>query len=230
MPLLVADTEAGAAEVLYDLARRWAATAADFGLVYLQLALYLSLISRWRYLSLADLYEQVKNPQLAIKISAFFMPQNSPLRRSSEIRWRSISTPSTRPTKPSSGCRNCSRSTGRHRRDHGAGGILRGRRFRRMRAGLQQGVATIANRAPGLARSSYFRGICNERAKAWAQAEADLREALKLYRSAARAELSRLFVDRPGASISRRHADPIRRAVEQRPDDCFGVDSRRISG
>jgi Flp pilus assembly protein TadD len=71
----------------------------------------------------------------------------------------------------------------------------------------------------------YFRGICYERAKQWGNAEADLKKALELY------------PDQPhvlnylGYSWIDQHVNlddgmrMIKRAVEQRPDDGYIVDS-----
>ena len=59
----------------------------------------------------------------------------------------------------------------------------------------------------------YFRGICYERSKQWPNAEADLKKALRaVSRPAAGAQLSRLFLGRPGRQSRRRHEhDPPRR-------------------
>ena len=85
MPPLVDSAQAGAAEVLYGLGAALGRRGGeDLGLVYLQLALYLAPNQPLALLSLADLYEQVKNPQLAIKIYER-VPQTSPLRRNAEI-------------------------------------------------------------------------------------------------------------------------------------------------
>ena len=53
-------------------------------MVYLQLALYLTPQQPLALLSLADLYEQLKKPEFAIKVYER-VPANSPLRRNSEI-------------------------------------------------------------------------------------------------------------------------------------------------
>src|SRR6185369_7317135 len=85
LPPLVTDAQSGAAEVLYGLGAALGRRGGeDLGLVYLQLALYLAPNQPLALLSLADLYEQVKNPELAIKMYER-VPQNSPLRRNAEI-------------------------------------------------------------------------------------------------------------------------------------------------
>ena len=68
LPPLVDNVQTGAAEVLYGLAAALGRRGGeDLGLVYFQLALYLAPQQPLALLSLADLYEQVKNPHLAIK-------------------------------------------------------------------------------------------------------------------------------------------------------------------
>jgi hypothetical protein len=91
-------------------ARRWADRGGeDLGLVYLQLALYLAPINRWRCCRSPICHEQVKNPQLAIKIYER-MPQSSPLRRNAEIQMAvNLDTRRQTPTRPSSDCISCSR-------------------------------------------------------------------------------------------------------------------------
>ena len=69
LPPLVDSPQAGAAEVLYGLGAALGRRGGeDLGLVYLQLALYLAPNHPLALLSLADLYEQVKKPELAIKV------------------------------------------------------------------------------------------------------------------------------------------------------------------
>ena len=85
LPLLVDNAQAGAAEVLYGLGASLGRRGGeDLGLVYLQLALYLAPSHPLALLSLADLYEAMKKPQLAIKIYER-VPQKSPLRRNAEV-------------------------------------------------------------------------------------------------------------------------------------------------
>jgi Flp pilus assembly protein TadD len=106
------------------------------------------------------------------------------------------------------------------------GGILRGRKdFAECAQVYSKGIATITDPARPNWLIYYFRGICNERAKNWKDAEADLKQALKLY------------PDQPhvlnylGYSWIDQHVNldegmqMIRRAVEQRPDDGYIVDS-----
>src|SRR5207302_5109862 len=71
----------------------------------------------------------------------------------------------------------------------------------------------------------YFRGICNERAKQWARAEGDLKRALELYPEQPHVlnYLGYSWVDQ-GINLDD-GMRMIRRAVDQRPDDGYIVDS-----
>ena len=174
----------GAAEVLYGIGAALGRRGGeDLGLAYLQLALYLSPQHPLALLSLADLYEAMKKPQLAIKIYEQ-VPAASPLRRNAEIQMAT------------------NLDTARaHRRSEGAAGQTDRRLIRRTskpswRSGniqrarksyadcaetYRKGIATIGNPEKPNWLIFYFRGICHERAKQWSPAEADLKKALELF-------------------------------------------------
>jgi Flp pilus assembly protein TadD len=71
----------------------------------------------------------------------------------------------------------------------------------------------------------YFRGICYERSKQWPKAEADMRKALELYPEQPQVlnYLGYSWIDQ-GVNLED-GMRMIRRAVEQRPDDGYIVDS-----
>jgi Flp pilus assembly protein TadD len=71
----------------------------------------------------------------------------------------------------------------------------------------------------------YFRGICFERSKQWAKAEADLKKALELYPDQAHVlnYLGYSWIDQ-GINLDD-GMRMIKRAVEQRADDGYIVDS-----
>ncbi|HEY1980004.1 MAG TPA: tetratricopeptide repeat protein, partial [Xanthobacteraceae bacterium] len=71
----------------------------------------------------------------------------------------------------------------------------------------------------------YFRGICNERSHQWPAAEADMKKALELYpeQPLVLNYLGYSWVDQ-GQHMTE-GMDMIRRAVDQRPDDGYIVDS-----
>src|SRR5260221_13228182 len=85
LPPLVDSAQAGAAEALYGLGASLGRRGGeDLGLVYLQLALYLTPQHPLALLSLADLFESLKKSELAIKTYEQ-VPASSPLRRNAEI-------------------------------------------------------------------------------------------------------------------------------------------------
>src|SRR5215468_8472169 len=85
LPPLVDSAQAGAAEALYGIGATLIRRGGeDLALVYLQLALYLQPTHPMALLSLADLYESVKKPQMAIKVYER-VPASSPLKRNAQI-------------------------------------------------------------------------------------------------------------------------------------------------
>src|SRR5467141_3654870 len=85
LPLMVDTPQAGAAEVLYGLGASLGRLGGeDLGLIYLQLALYLAPSHPLALLSLGDLYEAMKKPELANQTYER-VPLNSPLHRNAQI-------------------------------------------------------------------------------------------------------------------------------------------------
>lgn len=227
LPLLVDTPQAGAAEVLYGLGAALGRRGGeDLGLVYLQLALYLAPRQPLALLSLADLYEQVKNPRLAIQVYDR-VPQNSPLRRNAEIQ---LATNLDAIDRTDEAKQRLEKLIAERPGDTEAimalGNILRGRKaFAECAKVYGQGIATIETPERPHWLIYYFRGICHERAKAWPAAEADLKVALKLYPDQPHVlnYLGYSWVDQ-GVNLDE-GMRMIRRAVEQRPDDGYIVDS-----
>ena len=189
----------------------------DLGLVYLQLALYLAPHQPLALLSLADLYEQMKNPLLAIKVYER-VPQNSPLRRNSEIQ---LAVNLDTLDRTDEAKQRLQKLIAERPDDVDAimalGNILRGRKmFAECAKVYSKGISTIANPERPNWLIFYFRGICNERDKKWQQAEADLKQALKLFPDQPHVlnYLGYSWIDQ-GAESRRRHADdpPRRRAA-----------------
>src|SRR5262249_40408230 len=82
---LIDNVQAGAAEALYGLGASLGRQGGeDLGLVYLQLAVYLQPKHALALLSLADLYENLKKPNMAIRFYER-VPQESPPRRNAQI-------------------------------------------------------------------------------------------------------------------------------------------------
>jgi tetratricopeptide (TPR) repeat protein len=227
LPALVDSAQLGAAEVLYGLGAALGRRGGeDLGLVYLQLSLYFAPNQPLALLSLADLHEQVKNPKLAIKVYER-VPQNSPLRRNADIQ---IATNLDMIDRTDEAKQRLNKLIANRADDLDAimalGNIQRARKaFDECAETYGKGIATIAKPERPNWLIFYFRGICYERSKKWELAEADLKVALKLYPDQPHVlnYLGYSWVDQ-GVNLDE-GMRMIRRAVEQRPDDGYIVDS-----
>ena len=224
---LVSTPQAGAAEALYGLGASLGRQGGeDLALVYLQLALYLAPQQPLALLSLADLYENMKKPQLAIKIFER-VPPKSPLRRNAEIQM-AINLDAIDRTDEAR--QHLEKLIEQRPKDLEAitamGNILRGRKmFAECAEAYGKGIDAITQVAKPNWLIFYFRGICFERSKQWPKAEADLKKALELFPDQPHVlnYLGYSWVDK-GINLDD-GMRMIRRAVEQRPDDGYIVDS-----
>jgi tetratricopeptide (TPR) repeat protein len=227
LPPLVADAQAGAAEALYGLGASLGRRGGeDLGLVYLQLALYLQPSHPLALLSLADLYEAMKKQQLAIKIYER-VPAKSPLRRNAEIQL-AINLDALERTDEAK--KHLERLIAARPQDTEAilalGTILRGRKqFAECADVYSKGVATLGKPEKANWLIYYFRGICFERSKQWAKAEGDLKTALEVFPDQPHVlnYLGYSWVDQ-GINLDE-GMRMIQRAVDQRSDDGYIVDS-----
>jgi tetratricopeptide (TPR) repeat protein len=227
LPLLVATAQAGAAEALYGLGASLGRRGGeDLGLVYLQLGLYLSPNHPLALLSLADLYESVKKPALAIKVYER-VPASSPLRRNAVIQMAANLDALERAEEAEKHLATVIKE----RPDDveaimALGNVLRGhKKFAECADAYSKAVATI--RQPDKSNWSvfYFRGICYERSKQWSKAEADLKKALELFPDQPHVlnYLGYSWIDQ-GINLDE-GMEMIKKAVQQRPDDGYIVDS-----
>ena len=225
---LVDSPQAGAAEALYgigaSLTRRG---GEDLALVYLQLALYLKPDHSLALLSLADLYESVKKPAMAIKVYER-VPANSPLKRNAQIQQ---ATDLDAADRSEEAIKILKGVTAEDPKDLEAimalGNIERGKKkFADCAQTYTQGIDVQAAQGdkPNWV-SFYFRGICQERSKQWAKAEADMRKALELQPEQPHVlnYLGYSWIDQ-GINLDDA-MKMIKRAVDQRPDDGYIVDS-----
>ena len=190
----------------------------DLALVYLQLAIYLAPRHPLALMSLADLYEQLKKPALALKVYER-VPSESPLRRNADIQ---IGDQSRRARAHRGGEEDTGKADRRpartisKRSSRSATSCACARNSRNAPTPTPRASRRSRSREKPNWMLFYFRGICYERSKQWPKAEADLKKrARTLSRPAARAQLSRLLVDRSGRQPRRRHEDdpPRRRAA-----------------
>ena len=220
--------QAGAAEALYgigaSLTRRG---GEDLALVYLQLALYLKPDHSLALLSLADLYVSVKKPAMAIKVYER-VPAASPLKRNAQIQQ---ATDLDAVDRSEEAIRILKGVISEDPKDLEAimalGNIERGKKkFADCAQTYTQGIDVQAAQGdkPNWV-SFYFRGICQERSKQWAKAEADMRKALALQPEQPHVlnYLGYSWIDQ-GINLDEA-MKMIKRAVDQRPDDGYIVDS-----
>ncbi|HXP72808.1 MAG TPA: tetratricopeptide repeat protein, partial [Stellaceae bacterium] len=187
LPRMVDSVQAGAAEALYGLGaalgrREEEMSLANRGLAYLQLALYLEPNHALAQLSLADLYEAMKKPELAIKTYER-VPASSPLKRNAEIQL-GIDLDTLERTDEAK--KHLEKLIANKPDDMEAiialANILRERKQYDACADTY-GKAVNHLGTPSKANWTifYFRGICFERAKQWAKAETDFKHALELF-------------------------------------------------
>jgi tetratricopeptide (TPR) repeat protein len=227
LPLLIDSPQAGAAEVLYGLGSALGRRGGEeLGLIYLQLALYLVPQHPLALLSLADLYEGIKKPELAIKTYER-VPATSPLLRNALIQ-SSINLDTLERTDEAK--TNLVKLIAEHPDDLEAimalGNVQRGRKaFAECADTYAKGIATLSKDEKSNWVIYYFRGICYERSKQWAKAETDLKKSLDLFPDQPHVlnYLGYSWVDQ-GINLDE-GMRMIKRAVEQRADDGYIVDS-----
>jgi tetratricopeptide (TPR) repeat protein len=224
---MVRSAAAGAAEVLFGLGAALGRQGGeDIGLIYLQLAIYLDPEHPLALLSLADLYEMMKKPELAIE-AYDRVPVNSPLRRNAEIQ-RGLNLEAME--RPDEAKKKLDDLVAQKPDDTEAiialGNVLRSRKQ------FKEAAEVYSKVLDGIKEPTrqhwtlfYFRGICYERAKDWPKAEKDLQKALELYPDQPQVlnYLGYSWVDQ-GLYLDRA-VQMIRRAVELRPNDGYIVDS-----
>jgi tetratricopeptide (TPR) repeat protein len=227
LPLMVDTPQAGAAEVLYGLGAALGRRGGeDLGLIYLQLALYLAPSHSLTLLSLGDLYEAMKKPELANKIYER-VPLNSPLQRNAQIQLAlNLDTLDRSDEARASLEKLITANPNDLEAIMALGNVMRGRKqFAECADVYSKGVDTIAKPEKSNWVIYYFRGICLERAKQWAKAEADLKKSLELFPEQPHVlnYLGYSWIDQ-GINLDQ-GMGMIRRAVEQRADDGYIVDS-----
>ncbi len=229
LPQLVDSPQTGAAEALYgigaSLTRRG---GEDLALVYLQLALYLAPNHPMALLSLADLYESVKKPQMAISVYER-MPANSPLKRNAQIQ---LATDLDAADRSDEAIKILKDVTEQDPKDLEAimalGNVERGRKkFADCAQTYTKGIDVISTSTEDKPNwvYYYFRGICEERSKDWDKAQADMKKALEIQPEQPHVlnYLGYSWIDR-GTNLDEA-MKMIKRAVDQRPDDGYIVDS-----
>jgi tetratricopeptide (TPR) repeat protein len=226
LPPLVDSPQAGAAEALYTIGAALGRRGEDVGIVYLQLALYLAPNHALALTALADIYEGIRKPELAIKTYER-VATASPLSHNARIQ-RALNLDQVDRTDEA--VADLDRIIEANASDREAamalGNILRSRKkFAECANVYSKVVDDIAQVQKTDWIVYYFRGICYERSKQWPKAEIDMKKALELSpdQPLVLNYLGYSWVDQ-GVYLEE-GMRMIRRAVEQRADDGYIVDS-----
>src|ERR1700744_6156903 len=228
LPPIADSPQAGAAEALYgigaSLTRRG---GEDLALVYLQLALYLVPNHPLALLSLADLYESVKKPEMAIKIYER-VPASSPLKRNAQIQMAVDLDAADRSDEAIKVLKTVISDQPKDLEALMAlGNVERGKKkFEDCTDTYSKAIGALED--PNDKSNTvyyYYRGICEERSHQWPKAEADMKKALELQPDQPHVlnYLGYSWIDQ-GINLDEA-MKMIKKAVDQRPDDGYIVDS-----
>ena len=227
LPLMIDSPQAGAAETLYNLGAILSRRGAEeLGLIYLQLAIYLAPGHPMALVTLADLFENVKKPEISIKTYERVAATSS-MHRYAQIQ-RALGLDTLERTDEAKAVLEKLIAEGPTDLEAtmALGNIMRARKqFSECASVYSKGIDALPNAERSNWVLFYFRGICHERSKQWPKAEADFKKALELVPD------QPLVLNYLGYSWVDQgvHLDEgmrmIRRAVDQRADDGYIVDS-----
>ena len=224
---LVRNADSGAAEVLYGLGAAGGRQGDELAaMIYLRLSLYLQPDNALAIVTLADLFDRLKQPERAI--DAYEMvPDDSPLRANADIQ-----TGLTLETlgKTDAALKQLQSIVAENPKDADALSALGNlQRSRKQYAEAAVTYSRLIDQTKTPTKADwpifYNRGISNERSKQWPQAEADFKKALELApdQPAVLNYLGYSWIDQ-GLNLDEGFK-MLRRAVDQRPDDGFIIDS-----
>jgi tetratricopeptide (TPR) repeat protein len=224
---IIRNAKDGAAEVLYGLGGAGSRQGDELAaLIYLRLALHLRPDHALAAVTVADLYEQLKQNQAAI--AAYDMvPASSPMRENADIqaglsldalgrsdealkRLTDIVTANPKDIDAISALGSLQRS---------------GKKFEEAAATYTKAINLLAKPERANWTLFYFRAICYERSKQWPLAEADFKTALQLFpdQPLVLNYLGYSWVDQ-GVNLDEAFK-MLRQAVDLRPTDGYVVDS-----
>jgi len=223
----IRSAQQGAADVLISVAAPLSKQGgADFSLVFYQLALYLDPNNAYGLIGLADLYSDLKQPEKSVAAYEK-VPTDNPLRRNSEIE---LSGSLDALDRTDEAVARLKKIIAKDPKDLDAiislGGVFQGRkRFAEAADAFSQALTVIGEPTRANWSTFYYRGIAYERIKQWPKAEADFKKALELFpdQPSVLNYLGYSWVDQ-GMHLDE-GMSMIKKAVEQRPDDGYIVDS-----
>ena len=227
LDLLVRNAEGGAAEVLYGLGSAGSHETDKLpAMIYLRLALYLTPGNALAIISLADMYDSQKQHERAI--DAYEMvAETSPLRANADIQTALTLEVLGR---NDAALKQLSAIVEKHPTDSEAlnalGNLQRSRKqFTEAATSYSRLIDTIKTPVKGDWPNFYNRGIAYERSKQWPLAEADFKKALELApdQPLILNYLGYSWIDQ-GINLDEGFR-MLRRAVDQKPDDGYVIDS-----
>jgi tetratricopeptide (TPR) repeat protein len=226
-PLLVATPTEGLAEVFYGIGDALAGEGGlDMGIIFLQFALYLEPDFPLAYAALAEAYESAKKYELEMQ-ALDRIRQDSPLWLNVQIQKSFALNSLERVDDAKALLEDLIAKDPKDVRPLDAlGNILRSHeRYAEAREYYSRALALIDKPTKENWTLFYSRGVCNERLKAWPNAEADFKKALALSpdESLVLNYLGYSWVDQ-GVNL-KQAMDYIRKAVKLKPDDGYYVDS-----
>jgi tetratricopeptide (TPR) repeat protein len=223
----VRNAQEGASDMLVGLAAPLSKQGGtDYALIFFQLALYLNPDNASAQIGLADLYEDLKQPERAVALLEQVRPAN-PLKRNAEIE---LGGALDQLDKTDEAVSHLKALVTKDPKDLDAiialGGIFQGRkRFAEAADAFSQAIDVIGPPTRANWSTFYFRGVAYERTKQWPKAEADFKKALDLFpeQPSVLNYLGYSWIDQ-GVHLDE-GMTMIKKAVDQRPDDGYIVDS-----
>ena len=224
---LVRNAKEGAAEVLYGLGAAGGRQGDELpALIYLRLSLYLRPSSDLTAVTLASLFERMKQSEQAIAAYRE-VPATSPFREDADIQTALLLDGVG---KADEAMRRLTEIVAVRPHDVDALSSLAGlqrstKKYAEAAATYDRAIAAVGVPQRENWTLFYFRGICFERDKQWPKAEADFKKALELYpdQPLVLNYLGYSWVDQ-GINLEEAFK-MLRRAVELQPDDGYIVDS-----
>jgi tetratricopeptide (TPR) repeat protein len=224
---LIRDAKEGAAEALYGLGSAGSRQGDELpALVYLRLSLYLRPSNDLTAVTLASLFEQLKQGDQVIAAYQI-VPASSPLKLGADIQ---IALELDSMGKTDVATQRLAEIVAARPHDVEALGALAelqrsAKKYVEAAATYDQAIAAVGIPQRDNWTLFYFRGICYERSKQWPKAEADFKKALELNpeQPLVLNYLGYSWVDQ-GLNLEEAFK-MLHRAVELRPNDGYIVDS-----
>ena len=223
----IPNAAAGASEVLYGLGAAGNRQGDELAaIIYLRYALYLAPSNIMATITLADIYDRLKQFDSSNEVY-LSIPKSDPMYRNAEIQ---VALNYEQMGEGEKAIKLLETLVADFPNDTEAwmalGNVYRSRKdFEKGAEAYTKALSTVPKIDPAHWPLFYFRGICYERIKQWPKAEADFKKALELYPDQPMVlnYLGYSWIDQ-GINLDEGFR-MLRRAVEQRPTDGYIVDS-----